>query len=215
MRRRRRVLRRHQALPRLEQRNDTGLFEDVAGNRSALSQPAKRGLKLFIGKAACDACHSGAIFSDEKFHNTGVQQIGEHVLHAPDFDTGRYGAVEIQRSWDFQANGPYSDDPNVARDALPAAGAIPEELRGAFRTKDIRSVSFTGPFMHTGYLNTLRDVVEFYNKGGGSGEFAGTKDPLMKPLNLTSTEIDDLVAFLESLTGDTIPSSVLAPPAGL
>lgn len=187
----------------------------TAGDRSALTPSAKRGLKLFIGKAACDACHNGPIFSDEKFHNTGVSQIGEHVLHGPDFDSGRYGAIEIQRTWDFRSNGPYSDNPQVEREPLPAMGSIPESLRGAFRTKGIRSISFTGPFMHTGALQTLRDVVEFYNKGGGSGDFAGTKDPLMKPLNLTSAEIDDLVAFLESLTGDTIPAAVLTPPSGM
>ncbi|HNN92801.1 MAG TPA: cytochrome c peroxidase [Pseudomonadota bacterium] len=187
----------------------------VGGDRSAMTTSAKRGLKLFIGKAACDACHNGPIFSDEKFHNTGVPQIGEHVLKGPDFDPGRYGAVEIQRAWDFRANGPYSDDPSVERDPLPPAGAIPAELRGAFRTKGIRSISFTGPFMHTGHLATLRDVVQFYNMGGGSSDFAGTKDPLLKPLNLSSAEIDDLVAFLESLTGDTIPAALLTPPAGM
>lgn len=72
----------------------------------------------------------------------------------------------------------------------------------------------TGPYMHTGHLKTLREVVEFYNVGGAESGFAGAKDPLMKPLNLTEAEIDDIVAFLESLTGTPVPAEFLVDPAG-
>ena len=58
--------------------------------------------------------------------------------------------------------------------------------------------------MHNGMVETLRDVVAFYNAGGGENEFAATKSPLVRPLGLSDTEIDDLVAFLESLSGDEI-----------
>ncbi len=80
---------------------------------------------------------------------------------------------------------------------------------GAFRTKGLRSVAKTGPFMHTGHLATLHDAVESYNVGGGeAGTFTGTKDALMVPLNLSTQEVDDLVAFLEALTGDPIPAAL-------
>ena len=58
--------------------------------------------------------------------------------------------------------------------------------------------------MHNGMLKTLRDVVEFYNAGGGKNEFSETKSAQIKPLGLSKSEIDDLVAFLESLSGDEI-----------
>ena len=58
--------------------------------------------------------------------------------------------------------------------------------------------------MHNGMLETLRDVAEFYNAGGGENEFADTKSPMIQPLGLDDKEIDDLVAFLESLSGDEI-----------
>ena len=58
--------------------------------------------------------------------------------------------------------------------------------------------------MHNGALATLRDVVEFYNVGGGENEFAASKSPLIRPLDLTDTEIDAIVAFLESFSGEQI-----------
>ena len=58
--------------------------------------------------------------------------------------------------------------------------------------------------MHNGMLATLRDVVEFYNRGGGKNEFAATKSPLIRPLGLTDAEMSDLVAFLQSLSGKEI-----------
>jgi cytochrome c peroxidase len=63
------------------------------------------------------------------------------------------------------------------------------------------------PYMHDGSEKTLRDVVEYYNRGGNKNPHL---DPKIKPLNLTSEEVDDLVAFLESLNGegyqDTAPT---------
>jgi cytochrome c peroxidase len=73
----------------------------------------------------------------------------------------------------------------------------------------------TAPYMHTGHMLTLKEVVEFYNAGGGTRDFAGTKDNLMKPLNLSAAEITDLVAFLQTLTGEPVPAALLQVPSGL
>lgn len=75
---------------------------------------------------------------------------------------------------------------------------------GAFRTSGLRGVAHTAPFMHDGSLATLKDVINYYNVGGGAHP---NKSDLMKPLSLTETEIDQLVAFLESMSGEL-------PPAG-
>ena len=58
--------------------------------------------------------------------------------------------------------------------------------------------------MHNGMLETLEDVIAFYNAGGGENEFAETKTSLIQPLGLSQAEMDDLVAFLESLSGEEI-----------
>ena len=73
--------------------------------------------------------------------------------------------------------------------------------------------------MHNGMYATLRDVIVHYNKGGVhalGGETIGTIDPKIKVLNLTEQEIDDLVAFLETLTGEVDPAVIdrpVVPPA--
>ncbi|MEL6198139.1 MAG: cytochrome-c peroxidase, partial [Pseudomonadota bacterium] len=68
----------------------------------------------------------------------------------------------------------------------------------------LRYTKYTYPYMHNGMVQTLRDVVVFYNEGGGTNEFAETKSELIQPLGLTEPEIDDLVAFLDSLSGEEI-----------
>jgi len=177
----------------------------VAGNHSAISTQAKQGLQLFVGKAACIACHSTPFFSDNKFHVTGVPQTLAGP-HAPTTDTGRYAAVPTTLSYVFNSNGAYSDDTSTGR--LNGLAQTASET-GQFRTKDLRQVAEVGPYMHAGQFATLADVVTFYNKGGGDpGTYSGTKDPLVVPLNLSSDEQAAIVAFLQTLTGDPIPASL-------
>ncbi len=79
--------------------------------------------------------------------------------------------------------------------------------RGAFRTPSLRNVSVTAPYMHDGSLESLEEVVEFYDRGGNPNPWLS---PLVGPLGLTPAEKADLVAFLaEGLTGD-VPEA-LAP----
>ena len=74
-----------------------------------------------------------------------------------------------------------------------------EAEKGAFKTPTLRNVAHSGPYMHDGRLKTLREVVDFYVGGGSSNPHL---DEQIKPLALTGQERDDLVAFLESLTGE-------------
>ena len=73
-----------------------------------------------------------------------------------------------------------------------------EADRNAFKTPTLRNVERTAPYMHDGSLATLREVIDFYNVGGGE---QGPKSVLLRKLHLTETEKSDLIAFLESLTG--------------
>lgn len=75
---------------------------------------------------------------------------------------------------------------------------------GKFKTPTLRNVALTAPYMHDGSFATLRQVVEHYNSGGKKHPNA---DALMRPLNLTNQDIDDLVAFLQSLTDPSFVSN--------
>jgi cytochrome c peroxidase len=86
--------------------------------------------------------------------------------------------------------------------------------RWKYKTPTLRNVAITAPYMHNGSLPSLRAVIEFYNQGGVANPGL---DPLITPLNLDATEIDQLVAFLQSLTGnnvDTLVSDAFAAPIG-
>jgi cytochrome c peroxidase len=176
----------------------------IEGDRTALTPAQKRGLRLFIGKAACVDCHSGPVFTDNKFHNTGVPQAG---INAPVTDNGRFDEIPKTLSNDFNTASKYSDDQTLGKAKMMTL-AQTEDLKGAFRTSMLRQIEMTGPYMHTGSLETLDAVVRFYNWGGGSTGFAGTKHPAMVPLLLSDDEIADLVAFLHSLTGDPPPADL-------
>jgi cytochrome c peroxidase len=68
--------------------------------------------------------------------------------------------------------------------------------RGRFKTPTLRGVALTAPFMHDGSIKSLKEVVEFYNRGGRANP---NLDPLVQPLHLNKDELDDLEAFLKSL----------------
>lgn len=174
----------------------------VAGDRGAIGEGAKRGLALFIGKAGCVACHEGPHFSDDDFHVSGLAPEGPNI--APG-ETGREAAIKAVLDNPFNSDGVYSDDRSSGRlEGL----AENEGARGEWRTKGLRQAAETAPYMHTGQLATLREVVEFYNAGGDEAGFVGAKSDKMKPLNLTDQEMDDLVAFLGSLTGEPVPEAL-------
>ncbi len=181
--------------------NDSPFDRFALGDETALNTQQLRGLKLFLGKAGCVDCHSGGGLTDLKFHNTGVPQEGPQV---PETDDGRFVGLGKLFGQPYNQAGAYSDLDPAVKGMLVATGypgAPTAANKGQFRTKSLRNVSQTGPYMHAGQLETLADVVRFYNVGGGNAGFSGMKDILMQPLGLSDAEIDDLVSFLETLTG--------------
>jgi cytochrome c peroxidase len=177
----------------------------AAGEDDAISAAAKRGLKLFMGKAACIECHSGPTFADDEFHNLGMPQNPEPDLTIPAEATGRYEGAEAVLELEFNSDSVWSDDRNTGRldDVV-----VSDELIGQWRTQSLRHVTETGPYGHAGQYATLREMIEFYNVGGGKTDFPGTKDDKMVELNLSEDEIDDLVSFMETLTGERVPEAL-------
>jgi cytochrome c peroxidase len=104
-------------------------------------------------------------------------------------------------------------------DGGPAAmvGDAPtdESLKGAWRTPSLRDVALTAPYMHDGAYQTLPEVVRHYNTGGRLVTGAvGRPAVKLRALGLDPGEVEDLVAFLETLTGEPPPAALReAPPA--
>ncbi len=172
---------------------------------------ARRGLALFIGKAACNECHFGPVLSDKRFHNVGViQAVGDHT---PQVDEGRFQDVPRLLSNSYNSAGRYSADPETGMAKLQAADPEDESTKGQFRTAGLLNVAETGPYFHNGSATSLEEVVQHYNRGGGPvGTFAGELDPKIRPLGLSGAEVRDLVQFLRSLTGEPVPERWRANP---
>jgi cytochrome c peroxidase len=194
----------------------------------AISAAAKRGARLFVGKAACIDCHSGPLLSDGDFHNVGVPQAGFEVPTLADCpqDTacdcvkgkgclpwGAWDGVEKLRGNMYRRTSPWSDDPaddtRAADVDRPHANTDTDPLKGAWRTPSLRSVALTAPYMHDGIFATLAEVVDHYNRGGDAAA-VGVPAPSIKPLGLTDGEQADLVAFLDALS----PAAPAAPQLG-
>lgn len=182
---------------------DSGESEKLA----ALSPSAKRGLELFIGKARCVTCHNGANFTDMSFHNLGLGP--RPWLDGP--DEGRWAGTRRVKRSPMNATGPFSDARDGERaDWIRFLKRTPED-HGQMKTPTLRNISRTAPYMHGGHFSTLEEVVRFYATLDEPVQI-GHREESLKPLGLSQTEIDDLVAFLESLDGDLPPSPLLSPP---
>ncbi len=185
------------------------------GNESdALTSQAQLGYTLFTGKAQCSQCHTlqaeSALFTDELWHNTGIGYTRSMKQHDEPHPVTLAPGVTLMV------------DPAVYADA---AEEPPNDLglyevtqnpddRWKFRTPSLRNVALTAPYMHDGSLATLKNVIEFYVRGGDDNELLS---PLIKPLELSQDEQSALVHFLQSLTSPDVPmlvSDALATPVG-
>jgi cytochrome c peroxidase len=172
----------------------------IAGDKNAIDDAAKRGWELFNTRGRCNKCHAltedkrdVTNFTDNDFHNIGIGII-------------RHNVVALARQAEQLVNS--GDAAAVDRAALQtdmsALGRFlitkKEPDIASFKTPNLRNVLVTGPYFHDGSQVTLWDVIDHYNKG------AGLQNPYLdediQPLALKETDIDDLVAFLASLTSD-------------
>jgi cytochrome c peroxidase len=85
----------------------------------------------------------------------------------------------------------------------PGRGAVTRDNRddGRFKTPTLREVARTAPYMHDGSMATLAEVVDHYDRGGKTHP---NLDPKMTKLELTQQEREDLVAFMEALSGTVV-----------
>ena len=154
-----------------------------------------------IDKAGCTSCHliseEFALFTDDAFHNTG---LGWQYSTGGDAEK-----VSVQLAPGVKVSVPSSVVNSVA--APPPSDLGRYEVtqdpidRWRYKTPSLRNVDLTAPYMHNGVFGTLKDVVSFYNEGGIPNP---QLDKDIHPLGLTDSEMEDIVAFLKSLTGDNV-----------
>lgn len=182
------------------------------GDRRAASRypaAAQRGVKLFVGKAQCSVCHFGPAFSNGEFDKIGipVRDAAGHV------DWGRYDGIKAVLANRFNRLSRHSDD--AAGAVSTRHVALDAEAYGAFKVPGLRNVALTAPYMHNGSLASLRDVVRHYSEITPEKLHIAAAHPHPEPgepllprpaesplrtLSLTPQEVDDLVAFLHTLT---------------
>src|SRR5713101_4170476 len=170
----------------------------IAGDRSAIDDAAKRGWEIFNTRGGCNKCHAltdtkrdVTNFTDNDFHNIGIGIIQHNVV-----------ALARQAEQLINSGDAAAIDRAAIQTDMSALGRFlitkKEHDIAAFKTPNLRNVLVTGPYFHDGSQETLWDVVDHYNKGDGLQN--PYLDVDIQSLALTEGDIDDLVAFLASLT---------------
>jgi len=170
----------------------------IAGDKNAIDASARRGWDLFNTQARCNKCHAltdtqrdVTVFTDNDFHNIGIGIIRHNVV-----------ALARQAEQLINSGDTSAIDRAAIQTDMSALGRFlitkKEKDIASFKTPDIRNVLVTGPYFHDGSQETLWDVIDHYNKGDGLQNPYLDED--IQPLALTESEIDDLVAFMASLT---------------
>ncbi|WP_394666938.1 cytochrome-c peroxidase [uncultured Chryseobacterium sp.] len=160
-------------------------FDRFMRNEKEISSDAKKGFNLFMGKANCATCHFAPNFSGlvPPFFNENESEVlgitAKPISQKPlelDADQGRINSpVKKENSWIYE---------------------------NSFKTVTVRNAALTKPYFHNGAFNTLEEVMDFYNEGGGEGLGLKVKNQTLASdkLNLTQTEIKQIIAFLNALT---------------
>ena len=155
--------------------------QHISSRNSVLTDIEIKGFNLFMGKAKCGICHFMPLFNGTvppAFTFTESEVIGvprDVDGSGIDADPGRYGIYKI------------------------------ENFRHAFKTPSVRNAELTAPYMHNGVYSTLKQVVEFYNRGGGKGLGFPVENQTLPfdSLRLSNAEQESIVAFMKSLTDIT------------
>jgi cytochrome c peroxidase len=155
---------------------------------------ALRGLRLFVGRAGCVACHSGPNFSDGQFH-PGVAPADDMAAAVARSlaDDGRLGDARHLKASRFNLQGAHNDDASRRNAAATRHLAVSGGLAGQFRTPTLRNVAVTAPYFHNGLTERLTDALQ-HRQPLASPSSAAQGGPLLVG------EVDDLAAFVSTLT---------------
>lgn len=170
-------------------------------HRAAARYPlaAQRGLRLFIGHGRCNTCHTGPLFSNGEFADTGLP----FFVRPGVVDAGRHGGITALLASPHNLLGPFSDK---HRDA-PAEAASTKTRHitlqhrnfGEFKVPGLRNVADTAPYMHDGQLPTLQAVIDHYDQLN-IDRLHADGEQILRPLQLDAPQRADLLAFLQTLS---------------
>ena len=170
---------------------------------------AQRGLKIFFGRGNCFACHKGPNFTDAAFRGTGVAAF----VGQANPDTGHFEGLQTLRASRFNLLGRYNDDAAKAGPGGAQEIKVDVRERAKWRTPSLRNVAVTAPYLHNGTAASLYDVVRRYAKSGSAQTFVDDERKVRR-VDLSPLDIEDLVAFLDTLTdadGTRRPLTPLVP----
>lgn len=159
---------------------DSRFDQYLRGDKSQLTEEEVHGFTLYMGKAKCGTCHFAPLFNgtipplydENESEVIGVPAKADTINAMIDQDSGRYYIV--------------GGDLNLF----------------SFKIPTLRNAELTAPYMHNGVYQTLEEVMDFYNRGGGAGIGIDLPHQTLPtdPLNLTEDEIEAVVAFIKTLT---------------
>lgn len=170
---------------------EAAVRRDMSAMEATLTQDEVAGLRLFIGRANCIQCHSGPLFTNNAFHNTGVPA----AMGLP-VDVGRLDGVKKVLADEFNCLGRYSDARPEQCGELNFLAADSDRQMRQFRPPSLRNVAERAPYMHAGQFDTLEQVLDHYNKAPAAPQ--GHSE--LKPLGLTDRETAQIVRFLGTLS---------------
>ena len=204
--------------------NNAPFDQYMEGNSNALTVQQKKGKDLFEGRAKCINCHGGAEFTNASVKNVQNERLermtmgngGEAV-----YDNGFYNIGVRPTLEDLGVGGKDPFGNPLSESRLAAKGLFTSLLNatpnitvganeriaadGAFKTPGLRNIELTAPYFHNGGQLTLRQVVDFYNRGGDFHENnIDNLDADIQNLGLSEEDKTSLVAFLVSLTDDRV-----------
>jgi cytochrome c peroxidase len=176
---------------------DSAYDRFLGGDLDSLDASAERGMELFFSeRLECFHCHGGFNFTDSTTHaNSNVERVGFHNNGL--YNIGDSGAYPADNTGLFDMTGERRD-------------------MGRFKAPSLRNVAVTAPYMHDGSIATLDDVIRHYERGGrlieeaplaGDGRLSPYKSEFVLGFELSPAERADLLAFLHSLTDQTVLTS--------
>ncbi len=162
-------------------------FDLAIRNEKTADEKMQQGFNLFTGKGKCATCHfvptfAGNVppnYTDTETEILGIPNVNDRLTAALDDDLGRFSNGRPQETANYNKH--------------------------AFKTPTLRNIALTAPYMHNGVFNTLQEVVDYYNIGGGHGWGIAPENTTLgaDSLNLSELEMENLIFFMEALT-DTV-----------
>ncbi|MGP1993581.1 cytochrome-c peroxidase [Zobellia laminariae] len=156
--------------------------KNMRAEEDSFTSEEKLGMNLFMGKALCATCHFMPLTNGTvpPFY----AETEKEVIGVPETKENKTLDDDLGFYWRYNK---------------------PEHL-GMFKTPTVRNAEFTAPYMHNGVYNTLEEVMDFYNKGGGGGMGFDLEHQTLPfdELELTGEEQKAIIAFLKTLSDTNV-----------